>query len=88
MQWKLYGSDNPDTRFGMKFLNLSEKTKGSGFKIFDSSESIYGFTIENGESFSRKDIDYYSDWVKRPQIGSSWFDLDKAQSRWVSQIFS
>ena len=40
----------------MKFLNLSEKAKGSGFKIFDSSESIYGFTIENGESFSRKDI--------------------------------
>ena len=67
---ELYGSDKPDTRFGMKFLNLSEKAKGSGFKIFDSSESIYGFTIENGESFSRKDIDYYTDWVKRPQIGA------------------
>ena len=72
---ELYGSDKPDTRFGMKFLNLSEKAKGSGFKIFDSSESIYGFTIENGESFSRKDIDYYTDWVKRPQIGALGLSL-------------
>ena len=65
-----YGSDKPDTRFDMKFLNLSEKAKGNDFKIFDSSESIYGFNIENGETFSRKEIDYYTDWVKRPQIGA------------------
>lgn len=65
-----YGSDKPDTRFDMKFLNLSEKAKGNDFKIFDSSESIYGFNIKNGESFSRKEIDYYTDWVKRPQIGA------------------
>ena len=67
---EFYGSDKPDTRFDMKFLNLSEKAKGNNFKIFDSSESIYGFNIENGESFSRKEIDYYTDWVKRPQIGA------------------
>ena len=67
---EFYGSDKPDTRFDMKFLNLSEKAKGNDFKIFDSSESIYGFNIENGESFSRKNIDYYTDWVKRPQIGA------------------
>ena len=67
---EFYGSDKPDTRFDMKFLNLSEKAKGNDFKIFDSSESIYGFNIENGESLSRKEIDYYTDWVKRPQIGA------------------
>tara|TARA_E500000331_G_scaffold93862_1_gene90041 strand:- start:85 stop:1812 length:1728 start_codon:yes stop_codon:yes gene_type:complete len=67
---EFYGSDKPDTRFDMKFLNLSEKAKGNDFKIFDSSESIYSFNIENGESFSRKEIDYYTDWVKRPQIGA------------------
>ena len=67
---EFFGSDKPDTRFDMKFLNLSEKAKGNDFKIFDSSESIYGFNIENGESFSRKEIDYYTDWVKRPQIGA------------------
>ena len=67
---EFYGSDKPDTRFDMKFLNLSEKAKGNDFKIFDSSESIYGFNIENGGSFSRKEIDYYTDWVKRPQIGA------------------
>ena len=67
---EFYGSDKPDTRFDMRFLNLSEKAKGNDFKIFDSSESIYGFSIENGESFSRKNIDYYTDWIKRPQIGA------------------
>ena len=71
----------------MQFLNLSEKAKGSGFKIFDSSVSIYGFNIENGESFSRKEIDYYTDWVKRPQNWCARFDLDKTQSRWDNQIF-
>ena len=65
-----YGSDKPDTRFDMKFLNLSEKAKGNDFKIFDSSESIYGFNIKNGEFFSRKEIDYYTDWLKKPQIGA------------------
>tara|TARA_A100001011_G_scaffold379659_1_gene445953 strand:- start:2683 stop:4410 length:1728 start_codon:yes stop_codon:yes gene_type:complete len=65
-----YGSDKPDTRFGMEFFNISEAAKGNGFKIFDDSEAIYGFNIPNGSEFSRKIIDSYTDWVKRPQIGA------------------
>ena len=65
-----YGSDKPDTRFGMEFFNISETAKGNGFKIFDDSEAIYGFNIPNGSEFSRKIIDSYTDWVKRPQIGA------------------
>ena len=65
-----YGSDKPDTRFGMEFFNISENAKGNGFKIFDDSEAIYGFNIPKGSEFSRKIIDSYTDWVKRPQIGA------------------
>ena len=65
-----YGSDKPDTRFGMEFFNISEAAKGNGFKIFDDSEAIYGFNIPKGSEFSRKIIDSYTDWVKRPQIGA------------------
>ena len=65
-----YGSDKPDTRFGMEFFNISKAAKGNGFKIFDDSEAVYGFNIPNGSEFSRKIIDSYTDWVKRPQIGA------------------
>ena len=65
-----YGTDKPDTRFEMDFFNLSEKVKGSGFKIFDESEAIYGINVKSGADLSRKEIDAYIDWVKRPQIGA------------------
>ena len=65
-----YGSDKPDTRFEMDFFNSSKKAKGNGFKIFDDSEAIYGFNIKSGAELSRKEIDSYTDWVKRPQIGA------------------
>ena len=65
-----YGTDKPDTRFEMDFFNLSEKAKGNGFKIFDDSEAIYGFNVKSGAELSRKEIDSYVDWVKRPQIGA------------------
>ena len=65
-----YGSDKPDTRFEMDFFNSSKKAKGNGFKIFDDSDAIYGFNIKSGAELSRKEIDSYTDWVKRPQIGA------------------
>ncbi len=65
-----YGSDKPDIRFEMDFFNSSKKAKGNGFKIFDDSEAIYGFNIKSGAELSRKEIDSYTDWVKRPQIGA------------------
>ncbi len=67
---KNYGSDKPDIRFGMKFGNITDKAKGKGFNVFDSEEIIVGFSIKKGASISRKEIDKWVDWIKKPQIGA------------------
>ena len=67
---KSYGSDKPDIRFGMKFGDITHKAKGKGFNVFDSEEIIVGFSIKNGASISRKEIDSWINWVKQPQIGA------------------
>ena len=65
-----YGSDKPDIRFGMTFGNLNEIAKGKGFNIFDSQELIIGIAVPGGANYTRKEIDNWIDWVKRPQVGS------------------
>ena len=65
-----YGTDKPDIRFGMKFGDITKNAKGHGFKVFDSSDSVMGFSIRKGANFSRKEIDYWIKWVKQPQIGA------------------
>ena len=65
-----YGTDKPDLRYDMKFVELNDVAKNRDFNIFNNSELIVGFLIEGGNSFTRKDIDKYTDWVKRPQIGA------------------
>lgn len=65
-----YGSDKPDIRFDMKFGDLTSISKGKGFNVFDSEELIIGFSIKNGNSLSRKNIDSWTNWVKQPQIGA------------------
>ena len=77
----------------MKFGDITEKAKGNGFNIFDSSESIIGFSIENGAKFSRKDIDYWIEWVKKPQIGAKgivWlkYNNDKTLKSSVDKFYS
>lgn len=68
MEW--YGSDKPDLRFDLKFINL-EMMKGNGFQLIDFAASIYGFVVNGKESsFSNKDINELTEWVKRPQIGA------------------
>ncbi len=65
-----YGSDKPDLRFDMKFVELSQ-LKGQGFTLIDSAPAVYGFVVKGRESaFSNKDINDLTDWVKRPQIGA------------------
>ena len=66
-----YGSDKPDLRFDMPIINLSDKLKGNGFKIFDESEYIGGLLLANQPSVSRKHIDKFTEWVKNPQVGGS-----------------
>ena len=67
----LYGSDKPDTRFGMELNNLSKFSKNKGFKPFDLNELILGICVQNGSSFSRKKIDQLNDWTKRPEINAN-----------------
>ena len=90
---KNYGSDKPDIRFNMKFGNITDKGKGKGFKVFDSEESIIGFSIKEGASLSRKDIDSWIDWVKKPQIGAKgmvWvrYNEDKSLKSSVDKFYS
>lgn len=66
-----YGSDKPDLRFDMPIINLSDKLKGNGFKIFDESEYVGGLLLDNQPSVSRKHIDKFTEWVKNPQVGGS-----------------
>ncbi|MGY8919780.1 MAG: aspartate--tRNA ligase [Flavobacteriales bacterium] len=66
-----YGCDKPDIRFGMEFGNLNDVAKHKDFNVFNNSEEIIGIAVPGGNSFSRKDIDKYIDWIKRPQIGAS-----------------
>ena len=65
-----YGTDKPDLRYDMKFVELNDVAKNREFNVFNNSELVVGFLIEGGNSFTRKDIDKYTDWVKRPQIGA------------------
>ena len=65
-----YGSDKPDIRFGMEFVNLNEATKNKGFAIFDDAEAVLAINVPGAAEFTRKQIDELTEWVKRPQIGA------------------
>ena len=65
-----YGSDKPDIRFGMEFVDLTELTKGKGFPVFDDAETILAINAEQAAVYTRKQLDALTDWVKRPQIGA------------------
>ncbi|MGB0870994.1 MAG: aspartate--tRNA ligase [Flavobacteriales bacterium] len=66
-----YGSDKPDTRFGMEFVDFTELTQNKGFAIFDNSEAVLGIVAKGCSGYSRKQTDKLIKWVKRPQIGAS-----------------
>lgn len=67
---KYYGSDKPDTRFDMLFVELMDVLKGYGFAVFDSAEYIGGICAKGAASYTRKQLDQLTDFVKRPQIGA------------------
>lgn len=67
---RLYGSDKPDLRFDMVFVELNEVVKNKGFSIFDEAELIIGIKVPGKADMTRKQIDELTDWVKRPQIGA------------------
>lgn len=67
---KKYGSDKPDIRFGMEFVELNDVAKGKNFAVFDDAELIIGIVAKGCSEFTRKQLDELTDWVKRPQIGA------------------
>ena len=67
---KYYGSDKPDIRFDMKFVELNEVTQNKGFKVFDDSEMVLGINAKTCASYTRKELDKLVDFVKKPQIGA------------------
>lgn len=76
-----YGSDKPDLRFGMEFVELHDLLKGTGeFSIFNSAEYIGGICATGCSSYSRKQINELTDFVKRPQVGASgliWLKVEE-----------
>lgn len=67
---KYYGSDKPDLRFGMKFVELMDIMKGHGFGVFDNAAYIGGICAEGCGHYTRKQLDQLTDFVKSPQIGA------------------
>ncbi len=67
---RLYGSDKPDIRFGMQFVELNDVVKGHGFGLFDGADLVVGINAEGCAEYTRKQLDALTDFVKRPQVGA------------------
>jgi aspartyl-tRNA synthetase len=68
---RLYGSDKPDTRFEMLFVELNDIVKGKDFAVFDNAELVVGINAKGCAHYTRKQLDELTDFVKRPQIGAT-----------------
>jgi aspartyl-tRNA synthetase len=67
---RLYGSDKPDLRFDMHFVELNEVVTGKGFGIFDKAELVIGINAKKAASYTRKQLDKLTDFVRKPQVGA------------------
>jgi aspartyl-tRNA synthetase len=90
---KYYGSDKPDLRFDMKFVELSDLTKGKGFKVFDDAELVVGICVKGCAEYSRKQLDELTEFVRKLQIGANGmayvkFNGDGSIGSSVSKFFS
>ena len=77
---KLYGCDKPDIRYGMTIFDLTDQIKGKGFSVFDQAELVTGIVAPEAASWSRKQIDQLTDYVRTPQVGGQgivWVKLNK-----------
>ena len=68
---KTYGNDKPDIRFGMEFGELNAVAQHKDFGVFNAAELVVGIAVPGGAAYTRKEIDAFIDWVKRPQVGAS-----------------
>jgi len=67
---KNYGSDKPDIRFDMRFVELNQLTQGKGFNVFDQAELVVGINAVGCAEYTRKQLDELTDFVRRPQVGA------------------
>ncbi|MES2274603.1 MAG: aspartate--tRNA ligase [Bacteroidota bacterium] len=68
---RLYGSDKPDLRFGIEFVEMNDLVKGKNFGVFDNAELVIGINAKGCAEYTRKQLDELTDWLKRPQIGAT-----------------
>lgn len=68
---RLYGSDKPDTRFEMLFVELNDVVKGKDFAVFDNAELVVAINAKGCAHYTRKQLDELTDFIKRPQIGAT-----------------
>ena len=88
----LYGTDKPDIRFDMKFVDISDLTKEKGFQVFDNAEIVLAIKVEGRADYSRKDLDKLIDYVKTPQVGANGliyckFNIDGSSKSSVDKFF-
>lgn len=77
---KYYGSDKPDTRFEMKFVEIKDLTVGKGFAVLDDAEYVGAICAKGCANYTRKQLDQLTDFVKRPQIGAKgmmWVKMEE-----------
>lgn len=77
---RMYGSDKPDIRFDMKFVELNDVVKGKEFKVFDDAELVVGICAKGCAEYTRKQLDELTDFVKRPQIGATGLVYARVQA--------
>ena len=90
---RLYGSDKPDIRFGMQFVDLTDLAKGKGFSVADDAETVIGICAPGCAGYTRKQLDQLTDFVKRPQVGAKgmiWvkFEEDGSVKSSVGKFYS
>ncbi len=90
---RLYGSDKPDTRFGMEFVELKDLTVGKGFSVMDDAEYVGAIVAPGCAGYTRKQLDQLTDFVKRSQIGAKgmmWvkFEADGSVKSSVGKFYS
>ncbi|MEQ1746266.1 MAG: aspartate--tRNA ligase [Saprospiraceae bacterium] len=88
-----FGSDKPDLRFGMEFVDLTDQAKGKGFPVFDDAETVLALCAPGCAGYTRKQIDDLTEWVKRPQIGAKGlvyvrYDADGSVKSSVDKFYS
>lgn len=88
-----YGTDKPDIRFGMEFVDLTDHTKAREFKVFNEAQIVVGICVKGCADYSRKQLDELTEFVKKPQVGANGMvyvkcNMDGTFGSSVSKFFS